>query len=145
MKILYCTDGLPPAAAAGELIKGLFARDDVELTVVTVTHSGSLDPDHVLMELDPIEGRRGQSKELVDVAVGDLVAAGFKAVPLILEGKPGEQLVDAAKEGGFDVVVVGEGGPPSLGRRLLGSVSTHVLRHAGCAVLVVPGPDDHAS
>ena len=142
MKVLYATDGLPPAVAAGELVKTLFARDGVEVTVATVTHSGSLDPGHVLLEIDPIEDRRRQSKEIVDSAVNDLAAAGFTAVPLILEGKPGPQLVDAVDQGDFDVVVVGEGGPPSLGRRLLGSVSTHVLRHAGCAALVVPGPND---
>ena len=142
MKVLYATDGLPPAVAAGDLVKTLFARDGVEVTVATVTHSGSLDPGHVLLEIDPIEDRRRQSKEIVDSAVNDLAAAGFTAVPLILEGKPGPELVDAVDQGDFDVVVVGEGGPPSLGRRLLGSVSTHVLRHAGCAALVVPGPDD---
>ena len=142
MKVLYATDGLPPAVAAGELVKALFAREGVEVTVATVTHSGSLDPGHVLLEIDPIEDRRRQSKEIVDSAVDDLAAAGFTAVPLILEGKPGPELVDAVDQGDFDVVVVGEGGPPSLGRRLLGSVSTHVLRHAGCAALVVPGPND---
>ena len=62
MKVLYATDGLPPAVAAGELVKTLFARDGVEVTVATVTHSGSLDPDHVLLEIDPIEDRRRQSE-----------------------------------------------------------------------------------
>ena len=142
MKVLYATDGLPPAVAAGELMKTLFARDGVEVTVATVTYSGSLDPGHVLLEIDPIEDRRRQSEQIVDAAVKDLEEAGFKAVPLVLEGKPGHELVGAVEEGGFDVVVVGEGGPPSIGRRLLGSVSTHVLRHAGCAALVVPGPND---
>jgi nucleotide-binding universal stress UspA family protein len=140
MKVLYATDGFPAAGAAGNLLKSLFSRDGVEVTVATVTHSGSLDPDHVLLELDPIEARRNQSDEIATAAANDLAAAGFTVSKMILEGKPGHELVEAASHGGFDVIVVGEGGPPSLGRRLLGSVSTHVFRHATCAVLVVP-PD----
>lgn len=51
-------------------------------------------------------------------------------------GEPAEQLVEAARELGADLVVVGRRERLSL-RGLLGSVSSTVVRRAGCDVLVV--------
>jgi nucleotide-binding universal stress UspA family protein len=50
-------------------------------------------------------------------------------------GEPAEQLVEAARKLGVDLVVVGRRDLPLRG--LLGSVSSRVVRRAGCDVLVV--------
>jgi nucleotide-binding universal stress UspA family protein len=57
---------------------------------------------------------------------------------------PGAAIVDRAGEVDADVVVIGSQGHGVLHRMLLGSVSTHVVRHAPCPVLVVPSTDRHA-
>lgn len=51
-------------------------------------------------------------------------------------GEPADELVQKAEELGADLIVVGRGGRSPI-RRLLGSVSTRVLRRAPCDVLVV--------
>ena len=51
-------------------------------------------------------------------------------------GEPAEQLVDTATKLGADLVVVGRRNRSPL-RSLLGSVSSRVVRRAGCDVLVV--------
>ena len=51
-------------------------------------------------------------------------------------GEPAEQLVEAATALGADLVVVGRRDRNPL-RSLLGSVSSRVVRRAGCDVLVV--------
>ena len=51
-------------------------------------------------------------------------------------GEPAEQLVEAAHRLGADLVVIGRRNRPPL-RGLLGSVSSRVVRRAGCDVLVV--------
>lgn len=61
------------------------------------------------------------------------------ATPL---GSPGPALVDFAEEIGADVIVVGSRGQGALKRLLLGSVSSHVLHNAPCAVVVVRPHDD---
>ena len=50
--------------------------------------------------------------------------------------KPGEAIVQVAKEWDAVLVVMGSRGLGTLARTFLGSVSTYVVHHAHCAVLV---------
>jgi nucleotide-binding universal stress UspA family protein len=52
-------------------------------------------------------------------------------------GNPGDVLVQEAKESGADLIVVGTRGRNAAKRVVLGSVSTNVVHHAPCDVLVV--------
>lgn len=135
MKVLYATDGFPAAHAASRVITKLFRRDNTKVTVVSVTHGWSLNPEHLMVELDPIVERRGDSHKIVDFAATELKEAGFEASTLVLEGHPGHEIVKLAKDD-FDVVVIGAGSHSWLGNRLLGSVSTFVLHEAPCSVLI---------
>jgi nucleotide-binding universal stress UspA family protein len=53
------------------------------------------------------------------------------------EGEPAAQIVDAANEGGFDVIVVGHRGLGRLSEVLLGGVSERVAHLAKCAVVII--------
>jgi nucleotide-binding universal stress UspA family protein len=61
--------------------------------------------------------------------------------PLPLEflpvGKPGTEIVKAAKEWPADVIVLGSHGRGGIPRMVLGSVAEAVMRHAPCPVLVI--------
>ena len=142
MKLLYATDGSPVSEAAAHLLAKLLNREGTSVTVVTVTPARSIDPDDLLLQLDPIEKRREDSAKIVQHATETLRDAGFEVEASILEGHPGHELVKAADEGGFDVVVVGAGSHSWMGNRLLGSVSSHVLHAAGCSVVVVHEASD---
>jgi nucleotide-binding universal stress UspA family protein len=52
-------------------------------------------------------------------------------------GAPAHAIVDAAKEGNYDLIVVGTHGRTGLSRILLGSVAENVVRHAHCPVLAL--------
>jgi nucleotide-binding universal stress UspA family protein len=52
-------------------------------------------------------------------------------------GEPFHDICKAAKEGGFDLVVMGSHGRTGLAHVLLGSVAERVVRHSPCPVLVV--------
>jgi nucleotide-binding universal stress UspA family protein len=67
----------------------------------------------------------------VQDAVGDTLVR-----PVPLEGRPARTLVEEA--GDADLVVVGSRGHGAFGRLALGSVSSQVLTHASCTVVVVP-------
>jgi nucleotide-binding universal stress UspA family protein len=136
VKVLYATDGSLAAVGAKEIMSKLFSRR-VEVTIASVTHSWSLAPDHLLVQLDPIDERRNDSISIVAAAAAEIEEAGFVVKTQVLEGHPGHEIVKAAREGGHDVILVGAGSHRWLDNRLLGSVSNYVLHEADRSVLVV--------
>ena len=70
---------------------------------------------------------------------------GLAAERDVLDGAPAQRIVDAAREWGADLVVVGDHNRHILSRFVLGSVSDAVVRHAPCSVLVVREKDQTSS
>jgi nucleotide-binding universal stress UspA family protein len=63
-----------------------------------------------------------------------------QGVPVELDcqiGEVGNQLCEAAKDWGADLIVVGRRGRKGLAEALLGSVSNYVVHNAPCSVLVI--------
>ncbi len=52
-------------------------------------------------------------------------------------GSPAYRITEFAREGGYDLIVVGTHGRTGLSRVLVGSVAENVVRHAHCPVLAV--------
>ena len=52
----------------------------------------------------------------------------------------GDIIVDAARQEGAELIVMGTHGRPGVRRLVLGSVTEHVLRHADCPVVAVHAP-----
>lgn len=62
---------------------------------------------------------------------------GLKGVFIEGHGNPADVLVQEAEESGADLIVVGTRGLNAAQRAFMGSVSTNVVHHATCDVLVV--------
>jgi nucleotide-binding universal stress UspA family protein len=69
--------------------------------------------------------------------------AGFETETRLSPGNPGHLLVDTARSEGADLIVVGCHGHQGFGRRLLGSVASHVVADAPCNVLVIKCDESH--
>ena len=54
-------------------------------------------------------------------------------------GSPPEEIVAEAREGSYDLVIVGERRTHGLKTRVLGSTAIHVVEHAPCSVIVAKG------
>ena len=63
-------------------------------------------------------------------------AEGIFVETLLLEGDVVNQIVKTAKEGNFDLIVVGARGLSKLEELVLGSVSNGVVKTAPCPVIV---------
>jgi nucleotide-binding universal stress UspA family protein len=56
---------------------------------------------------------------------------------MLKEGDAALEIVNAAKDGGYDVIVVGHRGSSKMKERLLGSISEKVAHNAPCPVVIV--------
>lgn len=73
----------------------------------------------------------------------------LRKVGLAAEGRmvvadPRAALLDAARTGHVDLIVVGSHGRTGIQKLLLGSVASHVVTHAPCSVLVIRERGNHA-
>ena len=75
--------------------------------------------------------------KLAQKALGKAVAAKVKAKVEVHVGDAYEMIVDIAKKKKADIIVMGSHGRTGLTRLLMGSVTSRVIGHAPCAVLVV--------
>lgn len=75
----------------------------------------------------------------LDAASATVRAAGLDVSTKLSIGSPGYALVDAAK--GAAMVVVGSRGHGGFVGLMLGSVSSAVVHHAHCPIVVVPKPN----
>jgi nucleotide-binding universal stress UspA family protein len=55
----------------------------------------------------------------------------------VIEGTPGQAIVEEAERWGADLIVMGSRGLGTWNRLLLGSVSSNVVHHAKCSVEIV--------
>jgi nucleotide-binding universal stress UspA family protein len=76
------------------------------------------------------------ARALLEAVKARLQAEGITAHALEGEGDPAKVIIEAAKEIGTDLIVVGTRGLGLARRLLLGSVSTRVVHEAHCDVLV---------
>lgn len=68
----------------------------------------------------------------------DIASATVKdASGLVEEGHPAETILEVAKSEGADLIVIGRRGVSGFERLLLGGVSSGVVSHSACDVLVV--------
>ena len=69
----------------------------------------------------------------------DATEAGIPVEAKVAYGDPAEELINFADKEEIDVIVIGSTGKGFLKRKLLGSVSDKVARHARCSVYIVRG------
>jgi nucleotide-binding universal stress UspA family protein len=137
-RIVCATDFSDTAEAAWEVACGLAAVHQAELTLVHVFPDLPPSPDVAVPSVMQVweEQRRWVSQEL-DRRVADAVARGVRSREVLKMGPAATGLVEAVKEVGGDLLVVGTHGRTGLERVLLGSVAEQVVRAAPCAVLTV--------
>lgn len=147
--VLLATDGSPISTAAIEQAVAVLGREHrfVSLAVVPPafvptasvspmeTHPTLVDP--ALEEELEAEQRASSAEE--EIALD--AHLGLTTEHLVETGEPGPTICEVARRIDADLVVVGSHGHGWLQRVLLGSVSTHVLGHAPCPVLVVRADD----
>jgi universal stress protein A len=90
-----------------------------------------------------VETAKREALAQLSLLAEQIHANGLEAESILRTGNPFEEIVNAAKEIGVDLIVIGSHGYAGLGRLLLGSTADRVLQYAPCPVLVVKDPSVH--
>lgn len=138
-RVLIATDTGPTSRGAELAGIELAARTGASLILLSV-----IDPSGLRLPGGVFHTRVDQVRTQREAALALLVdkarLQGTSAQFLIWEGPPGPSVLEAADAEGADVIVMGSHGRGAVGRRLLGSVSSHVIDRVGPQVLVIrPG------
>lgn len=141
-RILLAADGSPSSLAATREAVALAHATAWSLAIVTVWHLPVTGFGYEPLALVPdvSDEVRAQAQAALDDACAIARAAGVEPQALLAEGAPDAEICAAAERTGATLIVIGSHGFGPVQRLLFGSVSTAVLHHAPCPVLVVRDP-----
>lgn len=148
-KILVPTDGSELADNALDLALDEAERHSAEIVLITV-----VPPSTIPLLFEPETGQPRVSSEVlltIDKGVeawhtnflsealkkSRKLKPGVKISSKLTKGKVADSILETAKEGKFDLIVMGSHGLSGFKKFLLGSVSNQVVQRAQCPVLIV--------
>ena len=118
-KILVGTDGSKTAARAVDRAVDVALAADAELTILSA-------------------GRPDRAQAVVDAEAARVSARGAKVTTSVVDDDAVAGLVHAARDGGYDLLVMGTRGMTGVTRFLrLGSVPNKVTHQLPCSLLIV--------
>ena len=119
------TDGSKSSTKAVRFLVEELRSDNIEVVLV-----------HVIPFLRyPEVKEAGQA--LLDRDAERLVKAGYAVNGMLKLGHPADEIIKVADRQKVDLLVAGAKGLGAIARFFLGSVSTKVVQHSHCSVLVV--------
>ena len=144
MKILVALDASGHSERALDLVARMRWPAGSRVIVLSVLQpvasalAGAYEPG--MFTSGELEDSRHQLEELVARAEGRLRDVGFSTEGRVVPGEPRETLIDVAQSERADLIVLGSHGRSGIAKMMLGSVSSHVVTHSPCSVLVVKHP-----
>jgi nucleotide-binding universal stress UspA family protein len=133
MKILLAYDGAHHSKAALDEVADLASREGgAEVTVLSVAPPG---------DAPTRTGSAPSAHEDAEIARDYLRERGVESAAQVETGEPAPTILEAARSGGYDLLVTGTRGRGPVARLLLGSVSHKLAEETPCTLLVVS--DDH--
>ena len=142
-RLLVAIDGSANAELALTAAVTVARRDNATITLVTVGPDLATGPAAWSV---PVAGTIDQGAVDDDCckrmrSVLARIPSDIAVHTLYRRGKPGPEIVKAAKEGDYDAIILGARGVGRVGA-LMGSVSSYVLHHADIAVFVAHAPKE---
>jgi nucleotide-binding universal stress UspA family protein len=96
---------------------------------------------HVIATVGEFQDTKEQANEkfgkLLQAARTRAEQAGIELKTIIRAGHPAQTILSMAREGEFDVILVGHSGLSGVWAAFLGTTAEKVSRHAPCSVLIV--------
>lgn len=140
-KILVPLDGSRHSIYALEKAIQIAKKFEGKVTLIHAytTHLASLPKEYALAEsaAPMVEVSGDAGKSILADAKAKTENEGVQVETILTVGQAVEAIIEASKNGKFDLIVIGARGLSPIKEILLGSVSHGVTSHAQCPVLVV--------
>jgi nucleotide-binding universal stress UspA family protein len=148
--VMLATDGSPTAEKATDTAIELARQLDTELQIVSVWDVAYVGCSAMGFAPIPMNGDlaklgEAEATKAIVEAVARAEAAGVETRSSLLRGFAVEAICAAAMNVDPQFLVVGSHGWGAVRRAFFGSVSTGVLHHATCSVLVVRGVSERTA
>jgi len=135
-KNLVPVDGSRNSAKALKVAIAIAKKFDGKITLIHVYSVTACK--HAGMRFDKcVQAIRKAGAGILAKCEKKVKAEGVEVETLLRQGHIVEEIIKTAREGEYDLIVMGSRGLSKIKELLLGSVSTGVTRHARCPVLVV--------
>jgi nucleotide-binding universal stress UspA family protein len=137
-RILFAHNATPAAERALIYLEHLARVEEAEIVVLHV-----YEPQERYLAVPGynalLEKLETVAQEVVNDTVEYLQKAGVTALGIIeSDSSAARAILETARDEDVSLIVLGTRGPSKMADILLGDVSTEVLRHAPCPVLIVP-------
>ena len=137
-KILYATDFSPVAHEAFQAAIDTAVERGATLTLAHVIEPlSSTVPSELMMPATQEKRLREADAMLAEEKAAAERGGALRVETRRLDGVPWHAIVEEAKHGGHDIIILGTHGRTGLKHAFLGSVAERVVRHAPCSVMVV--------
>lgn len=138
-RILLAVDDSPDSLAATRVAVEIAHHLHARLRAVHVRSDHGFEAAIETASGDAVEFRRSRAETSLLARVASLAEArGVAVETVLLGGSIGAVLLDAARDWGAELVVIGKSGRLVIGEPYVGSLTRHVLEFADQPVLVVP-------
>lgn len=99
---------------------------------VPITHIGS---EKLLSEF--LEAYKKENQDILSKCSEIATQKGLTIKTLLLQGNPASVILDYSKQQKFDLLIMGSRGMGKFKELILGSVSSKIVHHSPCAVLLI--------
>lgn len=131
-KVLIPIDGTERSMHSLDFVKEIFPKDSVEIIIMNVKELVLINE---MIVADEIKFAQELGKEILEAAKEKM--KDYKTETYFTFGYPGDEIIKKANEENIGVIVMTKSTKRGL-NRIIGSVTTNVVKRAKCIVMIVP-------
>lgn len=131
-KVLVPIDGTERSMHSLEFVREIFPKDSVEILIM---HVKELVLINEMIVADEIKFAQELGEEILEAAKEKM--KDYKTETYFTFGYPGDEIIKKANEENVGIIVMTKSTKRGL-TRMIGSVTTNVVKRAKCIVMIVP-------
>ena len=139
-RVLVALDGSTACEAVLRFLMEIAGPLDMTVMLLHVLEPITPQAAEGTVVLDDVEARRHEAEEYLAPISAALRSQGVNTAWAIRRGRPADEILAAAQEGGADLIAMATHGRTGVGRLLFGSVAEAVLRRATVPVFMIRSP-----